>query len=853
MGKVSKSENSYCPLAQVDRRPDDVRLAWIEALKNYNKPNEFPRRLNTCVTTLRSVTFVLQKCKKRIPDFEAWYDKWQKQMCADDVMRWVVRARNYIEKAGDLQTLSIANTTVTLDWGMKLYQRFPVNPFLNTLQIAEKVRESVPVGKEKADSALLEVERQWVDVQLPDYEVLDALSYCYSFIAKVVEDAHTQVGIRGLCPYRKALGVLDIDPKSIKHLGGRPPCMVATRAERTVWVKLSTGEELRPVQYHKEIDLDEARKAAKRYGLDERGDLFKKKPETMREEAEFWFNMAKIVLCKDGYHIPMVILYGPNPTIIHMRLDEQVDKYLMWERIAEHVEVCGAEKLVFVAEAWLRVPEEKLHPKEYAYKPREGLSVIAASKDGGFVSICAEFKREGNSIHFLKEHLGQKESPIDTRQLEPVRRVWTGKAEEGSTQFELPRIRFAKVPWVEDEKTTCPCGSGASFADCCKGYMPSGKEQLKELGQADISEREKIYRGALTQYIGYVVRYTIPALGEFPEKAAQLVNLDIKALFELSETVALYLDRQGRAKEAIRLFRHLRENIKLPGFDKRMLYMEAIWYDAKLGDRMKAREILCGIDIEHEDDIEIIQFYLNIFELAPEQQLKLVERILEGTDLPSVALHYNGLKSICLHMLGRNEDAVEVIRRAIEQYAIDPEHIPDHYYMNVCGRAYRLKWWLKQDDRDFRKALQYYKTLKYKEFTPCGRASLYTEVAELYSAHGDYGKAVKYYMLSLKAEKSEAAAIHLAECYVHRGKVRKARKILGRLSFEGLAEVYRLEFLKAQALLAIKTSDKELGEDTMRKLSLLKTPPKYFEKQRKETLQELRERFTSSAPRGADV
>jgi tetratricopeptide (TPR) repeat protein len=768
-------------------------------------------------------------------------------------MRWLVGARNYIEKAGDLKTLSVADATVTVDWGMRIYQRFPVDPFLSTSQIAERVREAVPVAKEEADSALLAVERRWVDVQLPDYEVLDALSYCYSFIAKLVEDAHAHVGIRGLCAYRKAMGVIDIDQKRIEHLGGRPPCMVATRAKRTVWVKLSTGEELRPMQYHKEFELEELQEAAERYGLDKNKELLKKKPRNLREEAEYWFAIGKAILARDGYHSPMILLHGPNPETINMRIDDQVDKYLMWEKIAEHVEVSGAQSLIFIGEAWIRVPEEKLRSKDYSYKPREGLSLIAASNDGEFVSICAEFKREGNSIHFLKEHLSQKESSIESRQLEPVRRVWIGKAEERSTQFELPRIRFAKVPWIEDEKTACPCGSGASFADCCKAYVPSGRQLLKEVESADISEREKVYRGALTHYIGNVVRYTIPALGKFPEKVSQLVEVDIKALCELSETIALYLDSQGRTKEAIRLFRHIREIVKLPGLEKRMIYMEAVWYDAKLGDRVRARAILGVIDIEREDDIEIIQFYLDVFELAPEKKLKLIERILEGTNLPSVTLHYSTFKSTCLHMEGRNEEAMEVIRDAIDQYAIGPEHIPDHYYMNVCGRAYGMKWRLMKDEDDFRKAIQYYKTLKYKEFTPCGKAGLYREIAELYSAHGDYTKAVKYYRLSLKAEKSEAGVIHLGECYIRRGSLKKARKILGRISFEGLAEVYRLEFLSVQALLAIKTSDKELGQDTIRKLSLLGTCHKYFERQREEILEELRERFTSSVPRDADV
>ena len=119
-------------------------------------------------------------------------------------------------------------------------------------------------------------------------------------------------------------------------------------------------------------------------------------------------------------------------------------------------------------------------------------------------------------------------------------------------------------------------------------------------------------------------------------------------------------------------------------------------------------------------------------------------------------------------------------------------------------------------------------------------AGLYSEIAELYSTHDDYGKAVKYYKLSLKAKMSEAGIIHLGKCYIYKGELRKARKILGRIFFEGLDELYRLEFLRTQALLAIKTCDKELAEDTIQKLSLLGTCNEYFEKQRKEIIDELR-------------
>jgi tetratricopeptide (TPR) repeat protein len=337
-------------------------------------------------------------------------------------------------------------------------------------------------------------------------------------------------------------------------------------------------------------------------------------------------------------------------------------------------------------------------------------------------------------------------------------------------------------------------------------------------------------------------------LAELPDKLGGLIRVDIEALRELSENLAFCLDAQGRTEEGIQLFRHLRQTVKLPGFAKRMSFMEALWYDAKLGDRSKAQEALSGTDIDHEDDPDVIQLYLQVFDVPPAQTVSLIERILDGTNLPSVALHYSALKSICLHMEGRDGEATEVICSAIDQYAIDPEHVPDLYYMHVCGRAYALKWRLTQDEAVFLKALAYYKALKYDEFTPSGKAHLYAEIAELYSGHGDYTKAAKYYRLSLKAEKSEVATIHLSECCTHRSRLKEAMKLLRSLSFEQLPETLRLEFLGACAALAIKTSDKELADDTMRKLDLLAPHHEYFERQRAEMSRELKEKFPSGEP-----
>ena len=56
--------------------------------------------LESLVTTLRSVTFALQKMGSSVEGFRAWYITKQEEMRADSQMRWLVEIRNAAEKEG---------------------------------------------------------------------------------------------------------------------------------------------------------------------------------------------------------------------------------------------------------------------------------------------------------------------------------------------------------------------------------------------------------------------------------------------------------------------------------------------------------------------------------------------------------------------------------------------------------------------------------------------------------------------------------------------------------------------------------------------------------------------------------
>ena len=96
----------------MDRRLEDVHQHWHQAEQAYFHPERFRVAVQTAIQTLRTVTFILQGQKQAIPDFEAWYGVWQEKLRADPLMRWMVDARNKIEKQGDLEVHSFLRAEI---------------------------------------------------------------------------------------------------------------------------------------------------------------------------------------------------------------------------------------------------------------------------------------------------------------------------------------------------------------------------------------------------------------------------------------------------------------------------------------------------------------------------------------------------------------------------------------------------------------------------------------------------------------------------------------------------------------------------------------------------------------------
>lgn len=415
-----------CPIAKVHSRLEQAHQLWHDSEQRYFDPEAFPTYLNSCIQALRTVTWVLQKYKAAIPDFDAWYAGWQTEMRKDPIMAWLVQARNRIEKQGDLEGKSLARVSLINSYIEGKTVEIELNPLTTSAEITKKVSAELGPPPPNAEDASVRVERRWVEVDLPDHEVLDALAYAYGVLSQLVADAHKQLGLPDILvrfgPEPEDVG------QPVPFHGGRLPCMVAGEEARSTTMMVATGEAatIHKLAQKRDDALDKA--AIERYGaVPEEFASRMKDAQNLEDRSKAYFAMAKGLLVKDGYHNTIAMLFNEKRPlkIIKMQYD-YAGKYLMWRNIAREVETLGATSIIVVGEMWQAhfdaastIPFTKVADVPDKI---EVLSVHAESMEGEIISLSCPFSRDekGNIVLGNDEEL-KPEGPGFT---EPIRKVW---------------------------------------------------------------------------------------------------------------------------------------------------------------------------------------------------------------------------------------------------------------------------------------------------------------------------------------------------------------------------------------------------------------------------------------------
>lgn len=428
-----------CPVPGAHARLGQSHRLWHQALKEYADPQGFCTNLNATVQALRSVTFILQKEKRAIPNFEVWYRPWQDRLKEDADLRWLIQARNRIEKEGDLSSHSIVKISVLAGWnGPMMIAEESLDPLTPTMEVLEKVQRFKLSPEIQRDGVVI-IERMWIVKDFPDRELLDLLAHCYGVLATLLADAHRQCGFIAQVLQAEQDGAWVI---SDEHLEGRLPCMVAPIEARTLRLHLGENVLASPAQIFVKADPKDREGVLAKYKTTQ-GSLERQPGEDMVSWSGRWFEHAKNVLATDGYHQSMMLLLLPDgETELHsLQMEDRQSVYMVMHELALRIARVGAVGLISIGEFWAAnpldlAPGQKLSEASIR---KEILSVHAATAEGKLWVHAVEFWRDSENRITFGQYTGSNQSEGHWGFLEPLHQIW--KRRKGRT----PSMGFKKT------------------------------------------------------------------------------------------------------------------------------------------------------------------------------------------------------------------------------------------------------------------------------------------------------------------------------------------------------------------------------------------------------------------------
>lgn len=347
--------------------------------------------------------------------FDNWYSGWQEKMRSDPILRWLVDARNQIEKQGDLVAKSVLRVTSSASSYDATPHEIELPPILTPDEVAEMMRARLKLAS-PSEAALIKVERRWVETELPDHEILDALVHCFSVLQDLVRDAHSHLLERhDTCQFMLNFQTTDYV---------LPEFMLNASDPRIRWIKLQENRVVDMAHDGMQFGRDVVDAAEKHYqpGESIRRDLAKAK--TFREECLALFQMGKRILEVDGRHGAFAFMrteQGMQMSVLGF--DDRAEKHIVIRDLAETAKRLKAKSVVLVNEAWL-IPVNEFIKKGFAAGPlgqKEALVLHGLSSTGEFLNCQVAFDREDGNIKFGHEEVDDKTFP---NILAPFLEIW---------------------------------------------------------------------------------------------------------------------------------------------------------------------------------------------------------------------------------------------------------------------------------------------------------------------------------------------------------------------------------------------------------------------------------------------
>lgn len=369
-----------------ERRLRDLSQLLRNCGETYFSPDRFRQNTNQFLQTSRTVTFIIQKNKADIPDFDAWYKKnvltpW----ATDTIMSWAKDARNVVEKEGDLEMRSTLQTTLLYsyesdeDTVLETTRKELLQASIDRLLRAAK--EQLPPGI--ADAAVLKIQRRWVANTLPDFELIYAFTYAYSQHYRVCSSLAEHLGLTldDSVPHPTTLDPSANDVAKVRFMKFGKPGLV-----KHTTVRVDKDPNYKPpaglVKLMEEMKSDA-------------------KPASLRDIVARQAKIAQFTFGHHGNHIAMLTLYDKDwkqIDFLSAAFTDQADKYIFWRNVADRAFYLNAYALVWTSESWLRdMKQFQDLPIRELPKIGEQLNIVGADASGAVDTVSWNIDRSSGT------------------------------------------------------------------------------------------------------------------------------------------------------------------------------------------------------------------------------------------------------------------------------------------------------------------------------------------------------------------------------------------------------------------------------------------------------------------------
>ncbi|MDC0434173.1 hypothetical protein OAM69_00865, partial [bacterium] len=303
---------------------------------------------NQFLQTSRTVTFLIQKNKDSISNFDSWYqsvvvDAWRQ----NTVMTWAKDSRNKIEKQGDIDYLSTVKATLIGSYfeNEDRELQFSNEELISAGVLALTKQAYKYLSERQLDGCVVRIQREWKATTLPTWELLQAFAYIYTRQFNICKELAAHMSV----PLHHSIQ----EPAALENS--------VRESRQIVYVNLGDGTQGRHRSKKILIDRKHAADAIDKDVQMQLGSVGSK-PESVLKAFAMHCRLVEILFNSQSEYHPSIFMYNKAGECIHQGgtvFSDRADKYMYWRLVSEQVKVLSPNIIVWVAESWQRKYSDK--------------------------------------------------------------------------------------------------------------------------------------------------------------------------------------------------------------------------------------------------------------------------------------------------------------------------------------------------------------------------------------------------------------------------------------------------------------------------------------------------------------